>query len=90
MTKGKEGILTHDAVSPTAATVGNRLFEDSGPMKYRVMVATGMGFIPFDVVAKTGDDAAAAALAKYPGTKVASVNPAPAGETAEAVEAEAA
>lgn len=72
-----EGKLLHKERSPTAASVGNRLFPDSGPMLYRVTVATGLGLIPVDVTAATGDSAAEQVLAKHPGCKVASVVPAP-------------
>lgn len=67
----------HTENSPTAATVGNKLFGESGPMIYRVTVQGGMGLASADFKAATGDDAASAALAKFPGAKVAHVAPAP-------------
>lgn len=73
----KAGALTHLDNSPTAATVGNKLFGDSGVMTYRVIVKSGDSYIPVDVDAATGDDAAAKALAKTHGGKVTLVEPAP-------------
>ena len=73
----KEGALLHTVHSPTAATVGNRLFGDSGAMLYRVTVQTGGGLQEVDVTAATGDKAAEAALAKCVGGKVLVVQPAP-------------
>ena len=73
----KEGSLLHTTHSPTAATVGNRLYGDSGVMLYRVVVQTGGGIQSVDVDATTGDKAAEAALAKCMGGKVLTVQPAP-------------
>lgn len=73
----KEGVLTHREDSPTAASSTNRLYGSSGMMTYRVTIAGAMGMMPVDVEAATGDDAADAALARYPGAKVARVEPAP-------------
>lgn len=61
--------------SETAATVGRKLYPDSGPMLYRVMLAGGT--VPWaDIEAATGDDAAAKVLARH-GGKVVHVEPAP-------------
>lgn len=73
----KEGVLTHRENSPTAASSTNRLFGPSGAMSYRVTIAGPMGMQAIDVEAATGDEAADLALAKYPGAKVARVEPAP-------------
>ena len=59
--------------SETAATVGHELFGPSGAMDYRVTMADGRKTV---VNAKTGDDAAASALAEL-GGKVVHVEPAP-------------
>lgn len=67
----------HREDSPTAASGHNRLYRGSGVQTYRVMVATGMGMIPNDVEAASGDEAAELTLAKYIGGKVAHVAPAP-------------
>ena len=69
--------FAHTIDSPTAASIGNKLFGDSGPMIYRVTVQGGMGMTFTDVKAATGDEAASAAIAKFPGAKVAHVVPAP-------------
>ena len=72
-----EGKLVHDETSPTAATVGKRLYGPSGAMDYRVILATAGGAKQAATVnAATGDDAAAKALEKFPGWKVALVTPA--------------
>lgn len=73
----KDGKLEHQERSPTAATAGDDRYKPSGAMVYRVMVSTGIGFQFEDVKAATGDDAAAKALEKFPGCKVAHVAPAP-------------
>jgi hypothetical protein len=73
----KEGSLAHTENSPTAATVGNRLFPNSGVMTYRVGVQGPMGLTNVDVEAATGDEAAIKALESYPGAKVTLVVPAP-------------
>lgn len=84
--KQQEGVLSHSTLSPTAATVGNRLFGESGVMTYRVTIKNGDLFIPVDVDAATGDDAAAKAIAKAGGGKVTHVEPAP--QSAQTAEAE--
>lgn len=76
----KEGVLSHREDSPTAASAHNRLFKTSGVIAYKVMVATAMGLQSIEVDAATGDDAAEQALAKFPGAKVAHVEPAPKAE----------
>jgi hypothetical protein len=63
----------HQETSPTAATVGNKLFPESGEQTYRVLTTAGT----CDVRATTGDEAAAAALVRFPGAKVGHVAPAP-------------
>lgn len=73
----KEGALLHRENSPTAANASNRLFKPSGVISYRVTIAGPMGMTNVDVDAASGDDAAVAALDKYPGAKVARVEPAP-------------
>ena len=73
----KEGALIHEAQSPTAATVGNKLFPSSGAQVYRVLVKTSAGFAPHDVEASTGDEAAETVLRDNPGAYVANVTPAP-------------
>jgi hypothetical protein len=76
----KEGVLTHREDSPTAASAGKKLFEASGVQTYRVILQTAFGGVATtDVDAATGDGAAEAALAQYPGSKVANVSPAPQG-----------
>ena len=77
MAEPKEGVLTHREDSPTAASISRRLYGPSGVIPYRVTIAGGMGMMAEDFEAATGDDAAASALAKYPGAKVAHVAPAP-------------
>lgn len=73
-----EGALLHREDSPTAANAHNRLFGDTGVISYRVQMLTAVGgFIPVDVEASSGDDAASRALAQYPGAKVAHVAPTP-------------
>ncbi len=67
----------HRENSPTAANATDKKFGPSGAMAFEVMVATGMGLIPHEVVASTGDEAAELTLARFPGARVASVNPAP-------------
>lgn len=67
----------HRENSPTAASIGNRLFGSSGRMPYRVTIAGPMGMTAEDFDAETGDDAASLALTKYVGAKVAKVEPAP-------------
>lgn len=63
--------------SSTAASVGNRLYGPSGAIKYLVILAgSGGGQQGCVVTAATGDDAAAEALHKHPGYKVAYVGPA--------------
>ncbi len=74
----KQGALLHADHSPTASTVGNKLFGPSGVITYRVTMQTAMGgAVAVDVDAATGDEAAIAAHAKYPGGKVMLVEPAP-------------
>jgi hypothetical protein len=73
----KEGALPPQPVSETAATAGNRLYSESGPMVYRVQVLNGSAITICDVEAKSGDEAAERALAKHPGQKVGHVEPAP-------------
>jgi hypothetical protein len=74
----REGKLTHQEVSPTAASATNRLYGPSGEISYRCTLVTAMGgVIPVDVNAATGDEAAERALAKFPGSKVSHVAPAP-------------
>lgn len=78
MNKVKEGLLHSDEVSPTAQTVGRKLFEDSGVIPYRVTIAAPSGAQSFVTVdAATGDEAAEKALSTHPGCKVAYVGPAP-------------
>jgi hypothetical protein len=65
------------AQSPTAASVSNRLYGGSGAMDYRVVLGQSGGAMQAVIVnAPGGDDAAAKALAKYPGWKVVNINPA--------------
>ena len=73
----KEGVVLHEAASPTAATVGNPLFGPSGVITYRVAMFGGMGQFFVDVDAASGDGAAEAALAKHHGCKVGHIEPAP-------------
>ena len=63
-------------LSDTAANSTNRRFGPSGAMKYRVVLVNGSAQSVVNVEAATGDDAAAAALARHPGQKVAFVGPA--------------
>lgn len=64
-------------ISPTAANAQNRLYGPSGEMRYLVILATQGGGQKGEVVtAATGDDAAAAAVAKHPGWKCVYVGPA--------------
>jgi len=67
----------HRETSPTAANAFDRKFPPSGKMAYEVLIATGMGLMPYEVEAHTGDEAAELALQKFPGAKVAHVEPAP-------------
>lgn len=63
--------------SPTAASAYNRLFGKSGAIRYRVTVGMPGGALNGAVVtAETGDEAAEAALVKFPGWKVINVTPA--------------
>lgn len=65
------------ASSPTAASATNRLFGESGVMRYRVVLGQSGGALNSTVVeAATGDRAAEAALVKFPGWKVTNVAPA--------------
>ena len=64
------------APSPTAASSTNRLFGTSGAMDYRVVLVNGSAQSAVTINAASGDDAAAAAAARYPGQKVAFVGPA--------------
>jgi hypothetical protein len=85
MREAKEGLLHVDEVSPTAQTVGNKLFPDGGVQTYRVQMQSATGAqVMIDVDAATGDEAAAKALVEYPGGKVAYVGPAPQKAKAEA------
>lgn len=78
MSKLNEGKLLHKEASPTAQTVGNKLFGDSGVMTYRVMLQTAAGGVTrCDVDASTGDHAAELALQEFFGSRVMSINPAP-------------
>lgn len=70
-------VFHHQEHSDTAASASNPLYPTSGPMPYRVMVASGTGMFPVVVNAATGDDAAALAHAENPGCKVVLVEPAP-------------
>lgn len=73
----EEGPLVHKEVSPTAASAYDRKFGPSGVQAYRVLLGMQGGARQTTVVeAATGDDAALAALRKYPGWKVAYVGPA--------------
>lgn len=62
--------------SKTAASASNRLFGSSGAMDYRVVLVNGSAQTAVIVNALTGDDAAARALGRHPGQKVAFVGPA--------------
>lgn len=75
----KEGLLTDQGISPTAATVGSEVqYPPSGVQTYRAMIQTAMGgLIPVDVEAATGDQAAELALKQVPGGKVTNIAPAP-------------
>ena len=74
----KEGALLHKENSPTAASVGNKLFPDSGVQTYRAVMQTAMGgVVHVDVEAATGDEAAEKALREVPGGKVSNISPAP-------------
>lgn len=64
--------ISYDA-SPTAANAQNRLYGESGEMKYRVIMRD---HTVIEVVAKSGDAAADAALRQKPGGYVNSINPA--------------
>ena len=77
----REGVLHHTKISPTAATVGNRLYGPSGVMKYLVILSAGGAKSSTIVEAATGDDAAEKALQANPGKKVAYVGPATANDT---------
>ena len=73
----EEGPLLHQEASPTAASAHDRKFGPSGVQPYRVLLAVeGGGRVTTTVDAATGDEAAEAALRKYPGWKVAYVGPA--------------
>jgi len=73
-----EGAVFHTRDSDTAANSSNRKFGVTGTIAYDVLVQTGMGGRAMArVEAASGDDAAALALAQYPGAKVAHVEPAP-------------
>ncbi len=70
-------VITPWEISPTAASAHNRLYEASGVMKYRVVLAqTGGARTATTVDAATGDEAAEKALVRHPGWKVAYVGPA--------------
>jgi hypothetical protein len=78
MPAAKEGVLTAQEPSPTAATVGNELYGPSGVQTYRVMIQTAMGGAAYiDVDAATGDEAAQQALKQAPTAKVTNISPAP-------------
>ncbi len=72
--------ISYDAFSrepsATAASSTKRLFGSSGAMDYRVVLVNGSAQSAVVVNATTGDDAAAQALARHPGQKVAFVGPA--------------
>lgn len=73
-----DGKLTAKEPSETAATVGKKLFPDSGEQLYRALLRTAMGGnIAVDVRASTGDEAAEKALREAPGSFVMNVAPAP-------------
>ncbi|WP_324807203.1 hypothetical protein SH584_11445 [Sphingomonas sp. LY29] len=67
----------HREESPTAASSHKRLYRASGVISYDVTVASGMGLSVVPIEAATGDEAAELALAKFPGGKVARVEPTP-------------
>jgi hypothetical protein len=74
----KEGTLKHQENSPTASTVGNKLFGPSGEQTYRVQMVSVAGMsASVDVQAATGDEAAEKGLAQLPGGKVVHVSPSP-------------
>lgn len=78
MKPATEGMLTNQGISETAATVGNRLYGDTGSIDYTVRMQTAMGGLIATVVnASSGDLAAAKALDEYPGAKVVHIEPAP-------------
>lgn len=67
--------MTSD-ISPTAANAWDRKFGPSGEQTYRCALENAM--VPsVDVQAATGDEAATAALSRYPGAKVVHIEPAP-------------
>jgi hypothetical protein len=84
--------ISYDAFSrvpsETAASSSKRLFGPSGAMDYRVVVVNGTAQTAITVNAATGDDAAAAALARHPGQKVAFVGPATRADGIPALDAE--
>ena len=85
-------IFLHTVASPTAATVGSEVqYPDSGEIVYRVRLH-GAGGVPYrDVTARTGDEAAAAALAGFDGSvKVTHIEPAPQSRQREKLTAKAA
>ncbi len=63
-------------ISPTAASVSNRLFGTSGEMRYLVLLSSSGGQKGTVVTASTGDSAAEQALQRNPGCKVVFVGPA--------------
>lgn len=70
-------MVAERAVSPTAASISNRLYGVSGVIPYRVILAQSGGAQTSTVIeSATGDGAAELALQKYPGWKVANVSPA--------------
>ena len=74
----KDGALLHGSHSPTAQTVGNKLFGVSGAMIYRVTLRHGGGGMgQVDLMADSGDDAAEKALKGNMGAKVTHIEPAP-------------
>lgn len=80
-TQATEGAreISYDAFSrepsPTAASATNRLFGVSGEIDYRVVLMNGSAQSSVIVQAATGDEAAATALSRHPGQKVAFVGP---------------
>lgn len=72
--------ISYDAFSrepsATAASKANPIFGPSGAMDYRVVLVNGSAQSAVVVNAVSGDDAAANALARHPGQKVAFVGPA--------------
>lgn len=84
--------ISYDAFSrepsPTAASASKRLFGPSGAMDYRVVLMNGSAQTAMRVNAATGDDAAAMALARHLGLKVAYVGPATGSDAVPALDAE--